>query len=65
VPSTNEVSKEKELEELLKNNVDSAIAKPDKLLKDKEITSLYKRFRSQIEILREEEEREAKVKREL
>jgi len=65
VPSTNEVSKEKELEELLKNNVDSAIAKPDKLLKDKEITGLYRRFRSQIEKLKEEEEREAKLKREL
>ena len=65
MPSTNEVSKEKELEELLKNNVDSAIAKPDKLLKDKEITGLYRRFRSQIEKLKEEEEREAKLKREL
>ena len=65
MPSTNEVSKEKELEELLKNNVDSAIAKPDKLLKDKEITSLYRRFRGQIESLKEEEEREAKLKKEL
>ena len=45
--------------------MDSAIAKPDKLLKDKEITGLYKRFKSQIERLKEEEEREAKLKKEL
>ena len=41
VPSTNENSQETEMRELLEN-MDSVIAKPEKLLRDKEITGLYK-----------------------
>lgn len=63
VPSTNDNSKETEMKELL-DNMDSVIAKPDRLLKDKEITSLYKRFKDQIEKIREDEENETKLKKE-
>jgi len=41
VPSTNENSQETEMKELLEN-MDSVIAKPEKLLRDKEISGLYK-----------------------
>ena len=51
------------MKELL-DNMDSVIAKPDRLLKDKEITSLYKRFKDQIEKIREDEENETKLKKE-
>ena len=57
VPSTQETFQATELKELLEN-MDSVIQKPDKLLKDKEITELYKKFRTQIEKLQEDEEKE-------
>ena len=63
VPSTNETSQETEMKELLEN-MDSVIQKPDRLLKDNEITDVYKRFRLQIEKLKEDEEREEQAKRE-
>ena len=55
VPSTNESSRETELKELM-DNMEPVIAKPDKLFREKEITDLYRKFRDQIEKVREEEE---------
>jgi len=63
VPSTNETSKETEMKELIAN-MDAVIAKPERLLRDKEITDLYKRFKGQIDKIREDEERELKLKKE-
>ena len=37
-------------------NMDAVIDKPDKFLQDKEITGMYKRFRGQIDRIKEEEE---------
>lgn len=58
VPSTDEFSRETEKKEILAN-MDAVIAKPERLLKDKEITDLYKKFKGQIEKIGEEQEREA------
>lgn len=39
-------------------NMDTVIDKPDKFLQDKEITGMYKKFRSQIEKIKEDEEKQ-------
>ena len=57
----NESSKETEMKELQANS-DAVIAKPERLLRDKEITDLYKRFKGQIDKIKEDEERELEIK---
>jgi hypothetical protein len=44
VPSTNENSQITEMRDIVEN-MGSVIAKPEKLFKDKEISSLYKKFK--------------------
>ena len=51
------------MKELL-DNMDAVIAKPERLLRDKEITDLYKRFKGQIDKIREDEEKELEIKKE-
>ena len=48
VPSTNESSTETEMKELIAK-MDPVIAKPDKFLKDSQITDLYKIFKEEIQ----------------
>ena len=48
VPSTNESSTETEMKELIAK-MDPVIAKPDKFLKDSQITDLYKVFKEEIQ----------------
>ena len=44
--------------------MDSVIQKPDRLLRDREITDMYKRFRGQIEKIKDEEEKEQEARKE-
>ena len=48
MPSTNESSTETEMKELIAK-MDPVIAKPDKFLKDSQITDLYKVFKEEIQ----------------
>jgi hypothetical protein len=57
VPSTNENNQVTEMRDIIEN-MGSVIAKPEKLFKDKEISSLYKKFKVQIDKVREQEEAE-------
>ena len=60
VPSTNMNAQQQiDAGQMAENSV-SVIAKPNKFLRDKEITGLYKQFKGEIDRIREDEEREAK-----
>ena len=61
VPSTNESSTETEMRELIAK-MDPVIAKPDKLLKDSQITDLYKNFREEIQKIQDEENQQRRLK---
>lgn len=63
VPSTNESSNETEMRELIAK-MEPVIAKPDKFLKDQQITDLYKSFREEIQKIQEEENAARKMKEE-
>ena len=64
VPSTNIQALQADGAQITDNQV-SVIAKPNKFLRDKEITSLYKQFKGEIDRIREDEEKEAKHKKEI
>lgn len=61
MPSTNESSTETEMLELIAK-MDPVIAKPDKLLKDSQITDLYKQFREEIQKIQDEENQQRRLK---
>ena len=61
VPSTNENSSITEMKELVANMA-PVIAKPEKLFKEQEISELYELMKPQIQKVRDEEEKERKVR---